>query len=148
LIEGDFIKKENRSEFTECYNNLIKLEDYISRFDRNISPGGDIGKRYLQAKNDMSSLPVKRRKLQKVVEEAANITEHIISQTKEAVTGMTKILNGILKKSADDKYDTLSNLNVIAGRGTAFLDGIRESIIHLNKTSQLMDDIDAMEAGR
>ncbi|MCL1927866.1 MAG: DUF5312 domain-containing protein [Treponema sp.] len=148
LIEGDFTKKENRTEFTECYNNLIKLEDLIKRYDRDISPQGEIGKTYIQAKNDMTSLPVKRRKIQIVVEEAAHTAEHIIGQTKDAMTGMVKILGGILKKSADDKYDTLANLNVIAGRGTAFLDGIKESISHLKKTIQLLEDIDAMEAGR
>ena len=148
LIEGDFIKKENRAEFTECYNNLIKLEDLITRFDHDISPEGEIGKNYLQAKNDMSSLPVKRRKIQIVVEEAAHTADRIINQTKDALEGMGKILKGILKKSDDGKYDNLANLSVLAGRGTAFMDGIKESITSLNKTIQLLDDIDAMEAGR
>ena len=148
LIDGEFARKENRTEFTECYNNLIKLEDLITRFDRNISPEGDYGKRHLQAKQDMSSLPVKRRKIQIVTEEAAQEAEHIIEQTREALAGMVRVLGGIRQKSADGKYDTLSNLSFIAGRGTKFQDGIIESINQLTKTLQLMDDIDAMEAGR
>ena len=148
LIEGDFLKKENRAEFTESYNNLIKLEDLISRFDRGLSPEGDFGKRYIQAKNDMSSLPVKRRKIQIIVEDAAQTAGDIISQTREALAGMVKILGGIQKKSADEKYDTLANLSVIAGRGNSYNEGISESIIKLNKTLQLLDDIEAMEAGR
>ncbi|MCL1812367.1 MAG: DUF5312 domain-containing protein [Treponema sp.] len=148
LIEGDFVKKENRTEFTEYYNNLIKLEDLINRYDRDISPQGEIGKTYIQAKNDMTSLPVKRRKIQIVVEEAAHTAERIIEQTKDAMAGMVKVLGGIMRKSSDDKYDTLANLNVLAGRGTSFQDGIKESITSLNKTLQLLEDIDAMEAGR
>ena len=148
LIEGDFIKRENRAEFTEYYNNLIKLEDLIKRYDRDISPEGEIGKSYLQAKNDMTSLPVKRRKIQIVVEEAAHTAERIIEQTKEAMAGMVKVLGGILKKNTEEKYDTLGNLNVLAGRGTAFQDGIKESITALNKTIRLLEDIDAMESGR
>jgi hypothetical protein len=148
LVEGEFIKKENRTEFTEFYNTLIKLEDTISHFDQEMSPDGDYGKRYAQAKNDMSSLPVKRRKIQIVVEEASQEVEQIISQCRDAFEGMIRILNGILKKSPDGKYDTLSNLSAITGRGTAFLDGISESIDLLTKALQLLDEIDAMEAGR
>ena len=148
LIEGDFIQKENRAEFTESYNNLIKLEDLITRFDQDISPEGDFGKRYVQAKGDMSSLPVKRRKIQIIVEEAAQTAEDIITQTREALALMVKILGGILKKSIDEKYDTLANLSVIAGRGNSYQEGITESINKLNKTLRLLDDIEAMEMGR
>ena len=148
LIDGEFIKKENRTEFTECYNSLIKLEDLINQFDHNISPNGDIGRRYFQAKGEMSSLPIKRRKTQIIVEEAAAIADQIIGEAKEALLGMVKILGGILKKSADGKYDSLTNLYTIAGRGTGFHDGVTESINQLNKTISLLDDIDAMEAGR
>jgi hypothetical protein len=146
LIEEKKKKKENRAEFTECYNNLIKLEDLINRFDRDISPDGDVGKSYIQAKNEMSSLSIKRRKIQIVVEDAVHTAERIIEQTREAMSGMIKILEGILKKSDDGKYDGLSNLHALAGRGTTFQEGIAEAITQFKKTLTLMDDIDAMEA--
>jgi hypothetical protein len=148
LLDGEFIRRENRSEFTEQYNTLIKLEDVIGHFDLDISPAGDYGKRYAQAKNDMSSLPVKRRKIQIVVEEAARDAERIVDQAREAIEGMINILGGILKKSADEKYDTLINLSALAGRGTAFVDGITQSIDLFKKALKLLDDIDAMETGR
>ena len=148
LIDGEFIKKENRTEFTECYNDLITLEDKIKKLDMEISPSGDFGKRYLQAKNEMSSLPVKRRKIQMVVEEAVHEANQIIASTREALEGMINILGGILQKSPGGKYDTLVNLSVIAGRGTTFQNGLADSIRLCTKTLQLLDDIDIMEAGR
>ncbi|MDR2663397.1 MAG: DUF5312 domain-containing protein [Treponema sp.] len=148
LLDGEFIRRENRSEFTEHYNTLIKLEDVIGHFDMEISPAGDYGKRYAQAKNDMSSLPVKRRKIQIVVEEAARDAERIIEQAREAIGGMVNILGGILKKSADEKYDTLINISALAGRGTSFTDGISQSIDLFKKALKLLDDIDVMEMGR
>jgi len=147
LLDGEFIKKDNRTEFTESYNTLIKVEDRIKIFDQNLSAEGDYGKRYLQAKNDMSSLPVKRRKTQLVLEEAHNEAERIIDQTRDALDTMILVLGGIIKKTDDEKYDTLGNLSVIAGRGNTFLEGIAETIVQLTKTVQLMDDIDKMEAG-
>jgi hypothetical protein len=147
LIDGEFVRKENRAEFTESYNNLIKLEDMIGRFDRDISPVGDYGKRYALAKNDMTSLPVKRRKIQIVVEEAARDVERITGQAREAMEGMIKVLGGILKKSPDGKYDTLSNLASF-GRGAVFTDGIANAVSQFAKTLKLLEDVDAMEAGR
>ncbi|MDR2313780.1 MAG: DUF5312 domain-containing protein [Spirochaetaceae bacterium] len=148
LIDGEFYKKENRTEFTESYNTLIKLEDVILHYDRDISPAGEYGRRYAQAKNDMSSLPIKRRKIQIVVEEAAEDAEKIIKEAREAMGRMINVLGGILKKSPDEKYDSLANLQALSGRGTVFVDGVSKSISQFRKALQLMDEIDAMEAGK
>jgi hypothetical protein len=147
LIDGDFINKENKAEFTECYNNIIKLEDLIVQFDRNISADGDYGKRFDQAKNDISSLPVKRRKIQIVVEEASMEAAKIIRQTKEALKGLIRTLDGILKRGVDTKYDTLNNLAALNVRGTAFTDGVSAAAIQIKKTLDLLTDVEAIEDG-
>jgi hypothetical protein len=148
LIDGDFYKKENRTEFTESYNDLIKLEDEIKKFERNISPSGDFGKRYTQARQDMSSLPVKRRKIQIVIEEASDEAMKILERARVASRSMINILNGILDKDTKGKYDTLANLSKLTGKGTQFITGVTETIQQFQKVIQLLDDIDAMESGR
>jgi hypothetical protein len=148
LIDGDFYKKENRTEFTENYNDLIKLEDEIKKFERNISPSGDFGKRYIQARQDMSSLPVKRRKIQLVIEEAEDEATKILDRARRACKSMINILNGILDKGTRGKYDTLANLSKLTGKGTQFITGVSETIQQFQKVIQLLDDIDAMESGR
>jgi hypothetical protein len=148
LIDGEFYKRENRTEFTESYNDLIKLEDDIRKFEGEISPIGSYGKRYFLARQDMSSLPVKRRKIQLAVEDASKEAREIIDRARNACTVMINILNGILKKDLDGKYDTLGNLSRLAGKGPVFINGIAESIQKFQKALQLLDDIDAMEGGR
>jgi hypothetical protein len=148
LIDGDFYKRENRTEFTESYNELVKLEDVIKKFEAELSPSGEYGKRYAAAKGDMSSLPIKRRKVQIAVEEASDEARRIVTQTREAVTTMLNILNGILKKDPTGKYDTLANMSNMAGKTTVFLSSIVETIQQFEKTLQLLDDIDVMELGR
>jgi hypothetical protein len=148
LIDGEFYKRENRTEFTESYNELIKLEDEIKKFEMNISPSGDYGRRYIQARQDMSSLPVKRRKIQLVLQDASGEAKRIIERTRAAVRAMINVLNGILKKDFEGKYDGLGNMSQFSGRGPAFINGITESIQKFQKTLQLLDDIDVMESGR
>ncbi|MDR1930857.1 MAG: DUF5312 domain-containing protein [Treponema sp.] len=147
LIDGEFHRRENRAEFTEYYNNLIRLDDLIKHYDGNISPAGDYGLRYAQAKADMSSLPVKRRKIQIVLEEAAKDAEKIIGQTREAMEGMAGILGGIIGKGTDEKYGTLANLSNIA-KGKSQIDAIEGCIEQLSDGIRLLDEIDALEAGR
>jgi hypothetical protein len=148
LIDGEFYKRENRTEFTEGYNDLIKLEDDIKHFEFEISPDGDFGTRYIQARQDMSSLPVKRRKIQLVVEDASASARKIVDRARESCRTMINVLTGILKKDSTSKYDTLSNLSHIAGKGNTFINGLSESIQKFQQALQLLDDIDAMENGR
>ncbi|MDR0587170.1 MAG: DUF5312 domain-containing protein [Treponema sp.] len=144
LIDGEFIKKENRTEFAEYYNTIIKLEDLIRHFDQTLSKNGDFGQRYLQAKAEMTSLPIKRRKIQIVLQEASRAAEKIIDQTKDAIKGMITVLGGIIRKSADDKYDSLANVTVF-GRPAAFFGNLQLCIDQLQKAMRLMDDINSIE---
>jgi hypothetical protein len=148
LIDGEFFKRENRTEFTEAYNELIKLEDEIRKFELEISPAGDFGKRYSLAKQDMSSLPIKRRKIQLALQDASGTAKKITDSARTAVRSMINILTGILGKDIEGKYDVLRNMSQLAGRGPAFINGINDSIQKFQKTLQLLDDIDAMENGR
>ncbi|MCL2318975.1 MAG: DUF5312 domain-containing protein [Treponema sp.] len=148
LIDGEFQKKENRVEFTESYNNLIKLEDDIKKFEREISPTGDYGRRYAQVRQDISPLPVKRRKIQIVLDEAERDAARILDQARAASRSMVNILDGILGRDSRGKYDSLSNLAKLAGKGNQFMTGLDETIQQFQRVLSLLDDIDAMENGR
>jgi hypothetical protein len=145
LIDGDFYKLENRVEFTESYNDLIKLDDVIKKFEGKLAPSGDYGKRYELARAEMISLPVKRRKIQIILEEVDDEADEIIEQTKRAMRNMINVLGGILKKDAEGKYDTLINMTKFAGKGTAFVMGITDSIEKFKTALRLLDDIMSIE---
>jgi hypothetical protein len=144
LIDGEFFKRENRTEFPEAYNDLIKMEDDIKKFEADIAQSGDYGKRYTLAKQDISSLQIKRRKVQMVLEDASRDARKIIDHSRTAMKTMIKVLNGILKKDPDGKYDTLGNLAQLSGKTMTFSNGMVESIQKFQKTLQMLDDIDSM----
>jgi hypothetical protein len=148
LIDGEFFKKENLTEFTESYDELYKSDEVIRRFEGDISSSGNLGKQYAAAKIDMSSLSVKRHKIQLVENEVADEAKKIIDQIRDAITLMTKVLGGILTKAPDGKFDTLANLADMSGKTDAFTAGVSNVIRTLSKTLDLMDKINAMEAGR
>jgi hypothetical protein len=165
LIDGEFYKRENRTEFTESYNDLMRLEDDILKFDENIAPDGDYGKRFVLATSDVSSLPGKRRKIQLVIEETDEIAQKIIDSTYSAIKGLLNILNGFLRKDVNGRSEMLANMSKFTGKneldisdatnkGTSttkankavvFTNNIVETIQKLQKTLQILDDINAIE---
>ena len=151
LIDGEFQRKENRTEFTESYNNLIKLENDIKRLEFEISPSGDYGKRYAQVRQDMSAIPVKRRKTQIVLEDAQEDAEKILEQVRKAARSMVNLLGGFSGKETKGKYDPLTNLSAIAGKGNEYneyMAGMNEAQQQFQTLGKIMDDIEAMEDGR
>jgi hypothetical protein len=148
LIDGDFFKKENLTEFNDVYNEIFKIDETIRRFEGDISNEGDLGKRYAAAKMDMSSLSVKRHKIQLVEDDASDEASKIIGRIRDALELMVKVLEGILTKTPDGKFDTLTNLADMIGKTDAFLNGVTNTIKTLIKTMALMDKISTMEAGR
>ncbi|MDR2747453.1 MAG: DUF5312 domain-containing protein [Treponema sp.] len=144
--DGEFINKENRAEFTGAYNNFAKLGDDIRIFDEKIGPQGVYGERYAKARQDMSSLPVKRRKIQLVLDDAMGEGREIIERTKTAVDSITNIIAGILKKDSGGRYDSLSNLSQMEARIPDFQAGLRKIAERLKDTRRVFDDVVMLEA--
>ncbi|MDR0399377.1 MAG: DUF5312 domain-containing protein [Treponema sp.] len=116
VFDGEFLKKENRTELTGAYNDLAILGEDIQLLDERIGPEGIYGDRYTQARQEMSSLPVKRRKVQLVLDDAAGEGREIIDRTRSAIDSVINILGGILKKDSGGRYDSLSNLSQMEAR--------------------------------
>jgi hypothetical protein len=169
LLEGEFPKRENRMLFTESYNDLMKLDEDIKRFDEEISPNGEIGKQYAIAMADMS-LTNRRRKVQVVVEMANEMVIEIINSTKKALENMLTVLQGITKKDPDGKNEMLSNIYKFTGKpltttllnasgtavstmpaltpkGVAFFNGINDALQSLRQALHILDNIEMLNFG-
>jgi hypothetical protein len=167
LLEGEFTKRETRTIFTESYNDLMKLDEKIKKFDFNLSPEGDFGKQYETACSEMS-ITSRRRKVQMVIEEADDVADEIVEKAKAALGTISSILNGISKKDKEGKNEIISNMTVFIGnpqkpsltssggtapsppaaltpKGLAFFASISDVIQSLQKASQILQEIDIME---
>jgi hypothetical protein len=129
LIDGDFAKKENRIDFTESYNELIKMEDAINGLVKKTGPGGDYGTRHKQLKIDVVSPVIRHRKLQILFEDASEESFEIAQKAKTALGLMNAVIHGILVPVEDAKYASLTNLSTMLGKAN------REFMIALKDTS-------------
>jgi hypothetical protein len=157
LLDGDFVKREQRTAFTEGYNDLMKLESDIKDLDAELAETGVLGKRHAQALSD-SSIPTRLRKTQLVIEDASEEAQAIIDRTRSAIDRVIAVLNTIMTKDREGNYNALSNMARFIGKNdpsstelthkeTAFLNGVTEVIQKFQKTLQLMDIIDSLESG-
>jgi hypothetical protein len=139
LIDGDFVRKENRTEFTEAYNVLIKLDDTIKSYTKRLEKSGDLGKRWEQIWADVNSITVRHRKTSVILEDVNEAVDAIVADARKAIKSMERILDGILYPAPGKSYDTLTNLAKISGKGAAFTDGMKEGLEKLRSISLLLE---------
>ena len=139
LIDGDFIRKENRTEFTEAYNVLIKLDDTIKSYTKRLEKNGDLGKRWEQISTDVNSIAARHRKTAVLLEDVNEAVDTIVADARKAVKSMESIIDGILYPAPEKAYDTLTNLAKISGKGTTFSDGMKEGLEKLRLISILLE---------
>ena len=148
LIDGEFEKKENRIEFTEAYNNILKLDEEIQKIDREISVSGDYGKRYIQVRQEMTALTIKRRKTQIVLDEVQELIDNIIEKAMEASQSIVYILNGILGLDIEGKYTVLVNLAKFTKSDERFVRSLNETLDYFKNVIHTMDEIEHIESGQ
>jgi hypothetical protein len=146
VSDGEFINKENRAEFSGAYNDLAKLGDEIRLFDGKIGSGGVYGERYAQARQDMSSLPVKRRKLQLVLDDALEEGRRIVERGRAAIDSIANAIAGILKSAPGGRYDSLSNLSQMEARISDFKAGLMEIAGRFTGALSILNEVAALEA--
>ncbi len=145
LIEGEFYKKDNRVEYTDAYNELLQIPDALSALDDRLGPGGDLGSAWSQAREELVSLPLKRRKIQSALQAANGEAEALLNRSREAMKRMQAILKGLLKGEAGGRYDSLSNLSYIEGKGNKeFLRNLDSIKNRLERTVHFLDELERL----
>ncbi|MCL2092638.1 MAG: DUF5312 domain-containing protein [Treponema sp.] len=138
--QGEFLRKENQMEFSEAYLSWMKLEADIKKLNQEISPEGDYGQRYAQTRQEMSALPVKRRKLQIILEEASEEAEGILASARSSSRSICNVLSGILGRESRNKYEPLGNLQKFTQDDSGFIKALDEMIIQFQKILQILDE--------
>jgi hypothetical protein len=147
LADGEFLNRENRIEFTGSYNDLARLGTDIQGLDEKIGPQGIYSERYTQIWQDIaSSLPVKRRKIQLLLEDAAEESGRIVERARAAIDAVFNIVTGILKKNTEGRYDSLSNLSELEIKFPDFQTVLQAAGDRLRETAKILDTAAALEA--
>lgn len=144
LIDGEFYKRENRIEFTEAYNELLKVDDLISDIQKKLAPNGEWGRKWVQVNQEVHSVTIKHRKISGLKEEMNLYVHNIIETAKKSFTSMENILSGIINQEKSETYDTLANLSKIAGKGGDFMNSLEQALRDIKRAGRLCSDMENM----
>jgi hypothetical protein len=105
-----------------------------------VSSNGDYGKRWQQIITDMQSVTVRKRKANIMMEEINGAVQKTVEDARKAMQSMEKILDGIITPLEGGMYDTLTNLAKICGKGSSFMDGLKDGLAKLKSSVILLDE--------
>ncbi|MDR1024292.1 MAG: DUF5312 domain-containing protein [Treponema sp.] len=146
VTEGGFIAREDQAVFAGTCSDLAGLGGDIQKLDEKIGPEGIYGERYAQTRQDMSSLPVKRRKMQLLLEDADEEGFRIIERTRMGIGSLVGVIAGITKKNSGGRSDSPSALLQVEVRIPDFLEKLHKAGERLQEALRILDHIAILEA--
>ena len=117
MTEGDFIKKENRLEFTESFNEYVQVSIGLTTLQQTTEPNGEIGAMIAKLEHEHSIHAV--QKCEQLLRSMESDFAHLVIVFGEASRKMKFLMDGILGLTSDSRYDSISNLGTIKGAGNA-----------------------------
>ncbi len=148
LMDGDFYRKDNRLEFTDAFDILSRGSEVVMAFDARLGPEGEIGQAWMAARREVSSVAIKRRKMQSIARSAQDESERIIRDYAAGLIVMTRVLYGILKGEAGGRFDSLSNLSFLDGKANKdFQRGLSLAKDRCEKALSLLGELSGLDLG-
>ncbi|MDR1788178.1 MAG: DUF5312 domain-containing protein [Treponema sp.] len=148
MLDGDFLRRENKGDFTGSYNTLVTLEDDICKFDRSLSLDGDYGKRYALLRSDITSLQSKRHRMELLMEELNSAAKGIAARAQEAAASLINLLKGILNNERrGGKYEGLLNVDMLSARDPSLARGLTGALASLQELLRILEALPLLEEG-
>ena len=147
LIDGVFYKEDNRKEYTDGFNAVLKASGMLERFESRLAPPkGDVAVAVETCIKEYAPAVLKRRKMQGIIREADLDAGYLLQIVQGGLISLAKVVNGILYGEIGGKYDSLSNLPEIGGRANAdFRRGLDETLRKLNAVNGLLQTLVSSE---
>lgn len=132
VMEGIFIKSENRTEYSEAINNFATANTNMQVLLDKLSPNGDYGKVFQDfAENKIHTIQVQNQ-ISAMMRETESVVKESIKLFGTAARTLEKIFHGFFDDTKDGVHEGLQNLTTIRGRENskyrAELKSIRELI--------------------
>lgn len=149
LMEGIFVKNENRSEYADAVNNFAVLNKKIESFAYALSPRGSIGQTFESASQTKRFSLKEQDKIDSMMLQAEAQVHNFGTEFCEYARVFENIFHGIFDEIKDSNYESLQNLMTIHGRENskfrADLQNIRQM---LNATKTLIAELEPLDLPR
>lgn len=148
LIDAEFYKDQNRQEFTDAYNSLMRVPELVQKVEYDLTAAGDTGKALEIVRHEVIPPPLKRKKIENLIREEEEEIRKLVRQAQNNLHLLGNVLTGVLHGEVGGKYDTVSNLAYLGGRENKKLrSSIQEGIVTLREAEELLASLIDLESG-
>ena len=149
MMEGIFIRNENRTEYAEAFDKLCKTAETILNLLEDLDYKGSFGVTF----EEMASASSRTFKAQSTAE---NLITKIESEIKEAafdicnaIRTLEMIFKGIFEEFNDGIHGSLQNFNTLKGHDNMrFKDNLRQTRKNINQVLFYLSELDPIEKNK
>ena len=150
MTEGNFMQKDNRTEFTEAFNEYVQVSIGLETVRRNCESGGEVGALFKKLENERTLQS--QQKAEQTMHSCESDIGHLLYKFGEASRRMTLVMAGICGVSSDSRYDSLTNMDELGGKENALfrkrLQIARDSLDHAFEIVKELEPIDTPSMSR
>lgn len=146
MLEGDFVRKENRTEFNEAFNKIIQISVDFQSLNRALSSGGEYGIIFQKLRDEKLHSLQAHSKIETIVRNVEGDMRSMISGFCDSCRSIEKCFTGIFRENTDTRYDSLSNFSHLGGKNSeGFMDSLcqaRQSLLNSYEMVMELEQID------
>ncbi len=147
MLEGDFIKKENRTEFTEAFNKMIQLSVDFQNLNRMLSSGGEYGTLFSKLKDEHFRSLQAHSKIDSIVRNVEGDVRSMFSNFGDSCRSLEKCFTGIFMEKTDSRYDALTNLFRLDGKNNEkFLESLRTARKSIADSFSMLRELESIDS--
>lgn len=115
MLEGFFIKNENRIEYSEALNMFTEANNGMKELIERLSPSGDDGQRFADfAENRIRTFQIQNQ-IESMISDAEDAVREVTKKFQKSAKIMERVFSGFFDLKKDGIHDTLQNFTKIKG---------------------------------
>lgn len=115
LINGDFIQRDNKTEFTDTYNAFDQIEQSIYLLNDKLSFKGSYGTSFVQLQQEALITVQGQAKLKSLIHSLESEIKTLVVHFADSCRSMSSLTGGILHEEKNIRYASLKNFTEIWG---------------------------------
>lgn len=145
-VEGDFVVKENRPEFSDTINAFSDISNAVTELIRKFSEEGEYGSVILKYAHAKGKTQNGVKNVEVVMNEAERIASGLIVSFGEASRNMIKFLNGLTSDYVISGYGGLTNIGQISAKnGKTFKHDLMTAKLGIQHGLEILQDIEPLD---
>ncbi|MGP1454139.1 MAG: DUF5312 family protein [Treponema sp.] len=146
LLEGNFCRRENLTEYTSAFTSLEKQNDTLAAFEGKLSPEGQFGQSFNLYKEKNGISIKNKNNLELLMRDIEIEAKQIVTSSISSINTIIAVLNGILNGEKKDIYAPLNNWTVIQGdKNDLFQRRVNLLYAHLLKIAIILGEAETIE---